>query len=600
MKKKNKVILALSATACLCLGLAACDNQTKLESYEQKGYVVSVTYDANGGVFGYDEAISITDLYKPTNYEKDENGTVEIKLTEPDNPIRQESGASEVSLTKLDYFLTGWYQTRTLKLVNGYPVDDKGNLLYEYDDEEGIYYYVLAGEDGKPIESVRTKTEKNKKTGAEKYFDADGYILLKKKDGNFLRLGKVDEEGEVIEGIMMKGGYAQQGHPAYDYADRWDFETDTLSYNEKDGKKKSLTLYAAWSEYFECHYYYKVQGQVSDWIEYTEFHKFAYNVENTSLDTVLLPQWKDGKMTSVGYDYPFPTVQGTTFLKAYTDPEQTNEIQTSFEHQGTVDKETGVAVNRVQNIYFVVEPVQRYKIETVDQFTKNVNLKGYYEIVNDLDFTGKTWPSKFTTGTFTGQIYGSNGQAKKFSNISVSYSNESATEGGLFGKIANGSEFKNVSFENIKFDLKKISTDSDAQATYGLFAGCIEEGTILSNLSVSGEFLIGNIGQRTSEKLSVNLLANCKTATVLNDSLANVSLRIYGEEKEIPEKDEETGKTFYIDGYVYAVDPLDQNSVQVDMTNGNITLTLKESKGSKASYQPSYDIIKIENGGNQQ
>ncbi|MBQ8658109.1 MAG: hypothetical protein IJ506_03160 [Clostridia bacterium] len=598
MKKKSKFILTFGAIAGLCLGLSACDDLTKLQSYEAKGYVVSVTYDANGGVFNYDKAISITDLYKPADYEADINGTVQIKLTQPENPVREEAGSEEIVVMKEDRFLTGWYQTRELKLVNGYPVDEKGNLLYEYDAEEGIYYYVLAGEDGKPVESVRTKTEKNKKTGEEKYFDAEGYILLKKKDGKYLRLGKIDEDKKVIEGIMMEGGYAEQGIPAYTYSGRWDFETDTLSYNEQDGKKKSLTLYAGWSEYFEMHYYYKVQGQESDWIEHSEYHKFAYNVEDTDLDTLLLPQWQNGKMTHLGDNYIFPSVAGSTFLAAYTDPECQNEIKASFEHQGTIDQDTGKVVNRVQNIYFVVEPVKRYKIETAKQFTQNVSLNGYYEILNDLDFAGLAWPSNFMTGTFTGQIYAAGDQPIKFSNISVTYDKDEKTEGGLFGKIADSAVLTNLTFENVKFDLQKISTDAETKAYYGLFAGFIDEGVTLTNVSVSGAFLIGNIGERSDENFSINLLANGEKATALSESLSNISLLLYGVEDEILIKDPETGKTHYENCYAYAIDPEDENSVQVDTTTGNIKLTLKESKNQ--AYQPSYDIIKIETGGNQQ
>jgi hypothetical protein len=78
------------------------------------------------------------------------------------------------------------------------------------------------------------------------------------------------------------------------------------------------------------------------------------------------------------------------------------------------------------------------------------------------------------------------------------------------------------------------------------------------------------------------LLANGEIGA-LKDSISKISLQIYGEMKA--------------QTWRYAVDPLDPESVQVNTESGNITLKLKECKD--ANYQPSYDIIKIEDGGNQ-
>ena len=598
MKKKNKLIVLFSAIAALAFGLAGCGELTKLQSYQEKGYVVSVTYDANGGIFEYDKKISIMDLYNPSNYEADAEGTVQIRLTAPEDPVRTQPGKEDLTLTYSDHFLTGWYQKRELKLVNGYPVDEKGNLLFEYNAEDEIYYYVLADENGLPMESVRARTEKDENS-VEKYFDAEGYVLLKieadpeVEDSKeyFLRLGKIDENGKVVEGVLTQSGEPEQGQPAYVYSQRWDFENDTLSYNEKNGKFKELTLYAGWSQFFEFNYYYKVEGEEGDWTKHSATYTFDYKTvqENEAyddLDTVVLPTWKDGKMTHTssyksGETYMFPSVEGKTFLAAYSDPECKNKIKTSYTHEGTLDAETGEAINRVQNVYFVVEPVERYKIETAKQFVKNVNLSGHYEILNDLDFSDMDWPAAFMKGTFTGQIYAANGGSVKFSNINATYV-EGGSQGGLFGRIANGAVLKDVHFENTTVSLEKISYNA-AGATYGMFAGTIDSGVTISNVSVDGLFRIGNVGSRDNNNYEINLLAN-GNKSALEDSLSKISLQIYGE--------------FKAQTWRYAVDPLDENSVKVNTATGNITLILKECKD--ANYLDSYDIIKIENGGNQQ
>jgi hypothetical protein len=178
MKKKNKFIVLFGAVAALTVGLAGCGELTKLQSYQEQGYVVSVTYDANGGIFEYDKKISIMDLYNPSNYEADAEGTVQIKLTAPENPVRTQPGKEDLTLTYSDHFLTGWYQKRELKLVNGYPVDEQGNLLFEYNAEEEIYYYVLTGENGLPVEGVRARTEKDEKS-VEKYRSLEKFFQVK-------------------------------------------------------------------------------------------------------------------------------------------------------------------------------------------------------------------------------------------------------------------------------------------------------------------------------------------------------------------------------------------------------------------------------------
>lgn len=597
MKKKNKMIVLFSAIAALAFGLAGCGELTKLQSYQEKGYVVSVTYDANGGIFEYDKKISIMDLYNPTNYEADAEGTVQIKLTAPQDPIRTQSGKENLTLTYSDHFLTGWYQQRDLKLVNGYPVDEKGNLLYEYNKEDEIYYYVLADANGLPVESVRARTEKD--GNDEKYFDAEGYVLLKiEADPEvedsvdiYLRLGKMDENGEVIEGKMTQEGKPQEGQPDYVYSKRWNFEEDTLPYNAKNGKLLNVTLYAGWSQFFEFNYYYKVEGEEGDWTKHTSTYTFDYktvqeNATYDDLDTIFLPDWKDGKMGHTssyksGETYIFPSVEGKTFLAAYSDPECKNKIDTSFTHTGTIDPETGAAINRVQNVYFVVEPVERYRIETALQFARNVNLNGYYEILNDLDFSKVDWPAVFMKGTFAGQIYAANGGTVKFSNINATYV-EGGSQGGLFGRIANGAVLKDLYFENTTVSLEKISYNA-AGATYGMFAGTIDSGVTISNVEINGLFRIGNIGSRDNDNYEVNLLAN-GDISALKDSLSQISLQIYGELKA--------------GTWRYSVDPTNADSVKVNTANGDITLILKECRD--ANYQASYDIIKREDGGNQQ
>ena len=130
--------------------------------------------------------------------------------------------------------------------------------------------------------------------------------------------------------------------------------------------------------------------------------------------------------------------------------------------------------------------------------------------------------------------------------------------------------------------MEKISYNA-AGATYGMFAGTIDSGVTISNVEIDGLFRIGNIGSRDNDNYEVNLLAN-GDISALKDSLSQISLQIYGELKA--------------GTWRYSVDPTNADSVKVNTANGDITLILKECRD--ANYQASYDIIKREDGGNQQ
>lgn len=83
MKKKTKIILGLVGACALCLGLSACREETELDKYEKQGYTISVTYDANGGAFFDREGVTLVDMFRPSDYEPDEDGKIHIKLLEP-------------------------------------------------------------------------------------------------------------------------------------------------------------------------------------------------------------------------------------------------------------------------------------------------------------------------------------------------------------------------------------------------------------------------------------------------------------------------------------------------------------------------------------
>jgi hypothetical protein len=122
MKKKLTLTALLCGLALACVG-AGCDELSKFEEKEKEGYKISVSYDANGGSFLNRPGVTVVDMFNPSKYEKDGNGTVHIKLLEPTDPSRPTSGDG-ITLTLQNHFFAGWYKNREVKTVDGKPVDE--------------------------------------------------------------------------------------------------------------------------------------------------------------------------------------------------------------------------------------------------------------------------------------------------------------------------------------------------------------------------------------------------------------------------------------------------------------------------------------------
>ena len=467
MKKKFGAIIALACVGLACI-TAGCSTETELEKYQKEGYTVMVTYDANGGSFLKRQGVTVMDLFKPSNYEKDGEGTVHIRLKEPTDLSRPTSGSGNVTLTKQEHFFAGWYEKRELRKNDDEQIVDESGAVLE--EKDGKYYYV---------------------------------------------------------------GTETVGVPAYTYSGYWDFETDTIDYKESDGLFE-MTLYAAWVPYYQFEYYYRVEGE-TDWTYY-ETTTFDYKTTNAQgsatfdKDTVWVPDWKDGTMNhdysyANGSIYSFPKVEGTTFKAAYTDENATQKIQTSIEHSGTLDLEKGEAVNRVQKIYVEVEEGERYKIQTAEQFSKYANLSATYEILADLDFkNGEVkWPSSFVTGDFEGAIYSVGGEFA-FKNVVATMNSSSAAKGGLFGSISANGTVKDVKFENATMDFKKLSA-READATYGLFAGNVDDNATVTNVAVDGKIRLGEVSLSGAKDYKLNLVANGNTTGI---TAGAISLEAYG------------------------------------------------------------------------
>lgn len=479
MRKKIIWLLSFASALLCCLGLAACDSKTRLEELKEQGYTISVTYDANGG--NYSDDFSLMDIFNPDKFQQTE-GEIHIPLKEPTDPTRPTKNNKPITLERDGYFFAGWYEKRTVKMQNGTPVDDNGRALKLLDD--GTYVYA--------------------------------------------ELAQGEKETPVI--------------PAYEYDDRWDFsQTWDIKPSEINGAL-SKTLYAGWVKYYEFNYYYYQEDDAatreneSGWtLLYTQTFDYkttnAEGSQTADKDTIWLPKWEDGVMDHAhSYAnesvYNFPKLTGKTFSKAYLDKERTQEITGGvFEHRGSLDYEHALAINPVENIYVDFTEGEQYKIQTAKQLQNNFNINGWYEITADLDFAEYKWPVNFSKGTFMGKMYSTEGESFAIKNVSVTYTSAgAATCGGLFGELGETAEIKNLTFENVTFDMAVAQLASESN--FGLFAGYIQDGATISGVSVGGTFKIGQVSTRFTD-YSFHLLANGKTDGITQNT---ISLQLYGEE----------------------------------------------------------------------
>ncbi len=469
--KKYKVISILIFAMLLSLVLAGCSDSTLLDDYKNQGNTVAITYDGNGGDFIGSQTVSIVDLLNPDKYTKDSSGYVHIKLTEPTAKLRPSGGSKPVTLSMQGYFFAGWYKNRELKKdENGNVLDWNGRILEEIDGN----YYVRDSED-KPV-----------------------------------------------------------GYPAcVSYSDRWDFASDTVDVKVDEDRNFSLTLYAGWVPYYAFDYYY--EESEGNWVKYatTSFDYKTTNAEGSTTydrDTMFIPKYKDGAMNykipyNDGKNYDFPSRDGYTFEAAYSDEACTQQITESFEHQGTLNLETGTSVNSVQNIYVKFLDGVIYKINTAEELSKNGNAKGIYYIENDLDFTGVTWPNALQYNAFEGKFYG-NGHT--ISNLSVKFNSTSARCGGLFGSVAIGAVIENLTIENLTYDY--VATGYTSGGAYGLIAGDInDQSTVSINLIGDLNLRIGNVSWNTAgaSASKINVVAGGNLDGITCDKSA-IKLTLYG------------------------------------------------------------------------
>ena len=305
-------------------------------------------------------------------------------------------------------------------------------------------------------------------------------------------------------GYFLAGWYAQRTETAdgYTYSDKWDFETSRLSVDPKveySAEEPALTLYAVWVPEFEIEFYDLASGELLQ----------AYAFNPSDADSIQVPAWNE--QTGAIDMYKFPTKEGHTFKAAYYDAQGTKAVDTeTVIHPGKVNEATGQAENATLKLYLDWTEGEWYRIYNVEQFLDNASVSGNYEIFADLDFEGEIWPTSLVYGNFTGSIVG-NGHT--FKNIAVEQTNNSKTNAGLFGYLAEGAELSDLTFENVTFTIK--AGTRVAGTSFGLLSGTISEKAVFNNVAITGgQLLIDANSYFGTEDYVIGLLCGMGSAPI--------------------------------------------------------------------------------------
>ncbi len=289
-------------------------------------------------------------------------------------------------------------------------------------------------------------------------------------------------------GYFLAGWYkertpidANDPDKGYTYSGKWDFSKDRL-YLE-DGKKYSadesaLTLYAAWVPYYSFEIYTKGED--------------GQNVLLTTASALELtiPEWKDGKVTlNMGN---FPEREGYTldevfYLDTMEKVEPLSDASGSKKYiTGEWDSVTATSKTPTIKLFTTWQEGKVYRIYSVDDLIKNADINGYYEIYDNLNFSGEMWPAVFTNSTFNGKFVGKTGYYS-VSNVNITATSINRNIG-LFAELGENASIESLEFKNIKLTVDLMSAKNDS-SNIGLFAGSVKEGASFDNVKISGSMI---------------------------------------------------------------------------------------------------------------
>ncbi len=318
----------------------------------------------------------------------------------------------------------------------------------------------------------------------------------------------------VKNGYFLAGWYTQcswEGENAT-YANKWDFENDTFSVKADGSYSASepvLTLYAAWVPMAQIEIYDLDSGEMVD-------------IATVSPDAgnIQLPGWDE--TTGSVLMGKFPKREGYTWGEVYLDAEGTQKVEgTQITHPVKINEENATIENETLKLYVDYMEGEWFHITSAKQLVDNASVSGNYILDADLDFTDRIWPTALMHGNFTGTIIG-NGHTIR--NISVTQTNNSKVNTGLFGQLTKEASISDVTFENATLTINGGTRVTGA--SFGLLAGTASDEAQLHNVAISGKVQISAEAYFGTDDYVIGLL--CGTGEPAIDD-GGITCEIVGE-----------------------------------------------------------------------
>ena len=310
--------------------------------------------------------------------------------------------------------------------------------------------------------------------------DAEGNAKIPLLAPNDARRGK-EAFTAVKNGYFLAGWYAQrtgEGDTAT-YENKWDFDGDVLSVKADGAYTASepvLTLYAVWIPLFEIEIYDLNSGEM--------VKNATFSPLDTDMAHIQLPTWDT--QTGAMLMGKFPKYDGYTWGDVYLDAAGSQKVEaTEIAHPGKVDFTNATAENAKLKLYVDYMEGEWFRITSAKQLLNNASVSGNYILDADIDFADQIWPTAFMHGNFTGSILG-NGH--KISNVTVTQTNNSKVNTGLFGQLTEAAVIQGVTFENATLVIEGGTRIMGA--SFGLLAGTVSDQAQLTNIAVSGKVQI--------------------------------------------------------------------------------------------------------------
>lgn len=340
----------------------------------------------------------------------------------------------------------------------------------------------------------------------------------------------------------------------YQLGKKWDFSKDVISIDTSksySSTKPILTLAAIWTSYYSFEFY--VQNALGEWVA-------IENSTQSNINTLLFPVWKDGKLNMKDY----PSIDGKTFVAAYSDPEMTDEIT------GDVTPEVSSDGNNEMKIYTKWQEGNWYRITEGNQISSINDLNGNYIIMNDIIVT--KWRATYSKGTFNGSIISAkaagieDGKDCKISGLStdVIKADKNNKSVGLFGAIGENAKISGITFDNITVNFQG-SASSITERYYGLLAGTVADGAEFTDVYVTNCKIVFQEYMRESFFQSF-FDTDYETGAILDTTTNTINIIADGDL---------TGITFTADNVTVEGIP-DTHDATVN-TDGSLVLQKKES-----------------------